>query len=73
MSCSGWRVAIVGADVRAVGERELDRRRLVDDVEGGEDVARHVDDDPGAQARLGLALGVRPSASMSTSDGWMAW
>ena len=58
MSWSGWRTATSAADVDAVGERELDRGRVVDDVQGGEDVAGRVDDDARAEAVLRLALGV---------------
>ena len=42
------------ADFGAVGERELDRRRAVDDVEAGQDVAGEVDDDAAAEAAGGF-------------------
>ena len=63
--------------LRAVGERELDRLRAVDDVEAREDVAGERHDDaaaePGALFRVGSPCPLTPVVSMRTSDGWTAW
>ncbi len=55
MSLSAWRATIVAPDVLPSAKVSLIAVDVVDHVEGGEDVAREVHDDPGAQAVLRLA------------------
>ena len=61
MSFSGCVADDLAGRRRAVGERELDRGRAVDDVEAREDVAGQVDDDAAAEAVVVLVgrVGVR--------------
>ena len=78
MSFSGCVADDLGGRRRAVGERELDRGRAVDDVQAGQDVAVEVDDDAAAEAVVVVGVGASsgsatPSVWISTSDGWTAW
>ena len=58
MSFSGWLTTIDAGRRRSVGEGELDRGRVGDDVEARQDVAGVVDDDAGAEAAARAGVGV---------------